>query len=155
MCLCACAQNLIYFKCVFSSVRACVLSRFSRVRLFETVWTVTCQAPPSMGLSRQEYWSEFPYPPLGDLPDPGIQPASPVSPALQAESLLLSHQGSRIHLYSNSNRFVCHARGTLHKTKLLFCRPGVSHTECTAQEIYWCAGLSEETKPKHTLFLIL
>ena len=155
MCLCACAQNLIYFKCVFSSVRACVLSRFSRVRLFETVWTVTYQAPPSMGLSRQEYWSEFPYPPLGDLPDPGIQPASPVSPALQAESLLLSHQGSRIHLYSNSNRFVCHASGTLHKTKLLFCRPGVGHTECTAQEIYWCAGLGEETKPKHTLFLIL
>ena len=41
----------------------------------------------SMGFSRQEYWSGLPYPPPGDLPDPGIKPASPVSPALQADSL--------------------------------------------------------------------
>ena len=49
-----------------------------------------------MGFSRQEYWSGLPYPPQGDLPDPGMEPASPVSPALQADSLLLSHQGSPI-----------------------------------------------------------
>ena len=49
----------------------------SRVQLFATPWTVACQAPPSMGFSRQEYWSGFPCPPPVDLPDPGIKPASP------------------------------------------------------------------------------
>ena len=42
---------------------ACMLSHFSRVRLFETPWTVACQALLSMGFSRQEYWSGFPCPP--------------------------------------------------------------------------------------------
>ena len=65
----------------------------SRVRLFATPWTVARQAPLSMGLSRQEYWSGLPFPPPGDLPDPGIELASPESPALQVDSLLLSHWG--------------------------------------------------------------
>ena len=56
----------------------------SRVRLFATPWTVACQAPPSMGFSRQEYWSGLPFPSTGDLPNPGIEPRSP---ALQADSL--------------------------------------------------------------------
>jgi len=47
-----------------------------------------------MGFSRQEYWSGWPFPPPGDLPDPGINPASPAAPALQVDSLLLSHWGS-------------------------------------------------------------
>ena len=51
---------------------ACVLSCFSCVQLFVTLWTVDHQAPLSMGFSRQEYWSGLPYPPPGDLPDPGI-----------------------------------------------------------------------------------
>ena len=45
--------------------------------LFMTPWTVACQDPLSMGIFRQEYWSELPFPPPGDLPDPGIEPASP------------------------------------------------------------------------------
>ena len=49
----------------------------SHVRLFATPWTVACQAPPSMGFSRQEYWSGLPFPSPGDLPDPGIEPGSP------------------------------------------------------------------------------
>ena len=49
----------------------------SRVQLFVTPWTVAYQAPPSMGFSRQEYWSGFPFPSPGDLPDPGIEPGSP------------------------------------------------------------------------------
>ena len=49
----------------------------SRVRLFETPWTVAYQAPPSTGFSRQEYWSELPFPSPGDLPYPGIEPRSP------------------------------------------------------------------------------
>ena len=49
----------------------------SRVQLFATPWTVAYQAPPSMGFSRQEYWSGFPFPSTGDLPNPGIEPGSP------------------------------------------------------------------------------
>ena len=49
------------------------------------LWTVACQAPQSMGFSRQEYWSGLPYLPPGDLPDPGIKPSFPGSSALQAE----------------------------------------------------------------------
>ena len=49
----------------------------SRVGLFATPWTVAYQAPPSMGLSRQEYWSGVPFPSPGHLPDPGIEPRSP------------------------------------------------------------------------------
>ena len=49
-----------------------------------TLWTVAHQAPPSMGFSRQEYWSGSPFPSPGDLPDPGIKPKSP---ALQADAL--------------------------------------------------------------------
>ena len=56
----------------------------SCVRLFVTPWTVAHQAPPSMGFSRQEYWSGLPFPSLGDLPNPGIKPRSP---ALQADAL--------------------------------------------------------------------
>ena len=55
---------------------ACMLSRFSRVQLFAMLWTVTHQAPLSMELSRQEYWSGLPGPTLGDFPDPGIKPMS-------------------------------------------------------------------------------
>ena len=49
----------------------------SRVRLVVTPWTAAYQAPPSMGFSRQEYWSGWPFPSPGDLPDPGIEPRSP------------------------------------------------------------------------------
>ena len=48
--------------------------------LFVTPWTVAHQAPLSMGFPRQEYWSGLPFPPPGNLPDPGIEPTSPVSP---------------------------------------------------------------------------
>ena len=56
----------------------------SRVQLFATPWTVAHQDPPSMGFSRQEYWSGLPFPSPGDLPDPGIESRSP---ALQADAL--------------------------------------------------------------------
>ena len=62
--------------------RTCLLSRFGRVRLFVAPWTVACQVPLSMGFSRQEYWSGLPFPSLGDLPDPGTEPTSLMSPAL-------------------------------------------------------------------------
>ena len=56
------------------------------VQLFATLWTIAHQAPLFMGFFRQEYWSGLPCPLPGDLPDPGIKPASPVFPALQADS---------------------------------------------------------------------
>ena len=59
-----------------------VLSHLSHVRLFATPWTVAHQAPPSMGFSRQEYWSGLPLSRPGHLPNPGIQPMSLKSPAL-------------------------------------------------------------------------
>ena len=49
----------------------------SHVRLFETPWTVAYQAPPSMGFSRQDYWSGLPFPSPGDLFNPGSEPMSP------------------------------------------------------------------------------
>ena len=59
----------------------CVLSRFSRVRLFVTPWTIACQAPLSKRFSRQEHWSGLLCPSPGDLPDPGIKPVSLTIPA--------------------------------------------------------------------------
>ena len=53
------------------------MKSLSRVRLFATPWTVAYQAPPSMGFSRQEYWSGLPFLSPGDLPDLGIEPISP------------------------------------------------------------------------------
>ena len=58
------------------------MKSLSCVRLFATPWTVARQAPLSMGLSRQEHWSGLPFPSQGDLSDPGIEPASLMSPAL-------------------------------------------------------------------------
>ena len=64
--------------------RLTVLSHFSSVGLFATLWAVACHAPLSMEFSRQEYWSRLPFPPPGDLPHPGIEPGSP---AWQVDSL--------------------------------------------------------------------
>ena len=58
-----------------------VLSCFSRVQLFVTLWTIAHQAPLSMKLSRQEYWSDALYPPAGDLPNPWVEPVTLTSPA--------------------------------------------------------------------------
>ena len=56
----------------------CVLRRFSQVQLLETLWTIACQASLSMKFFRKKYWSGLPC--LGDLPNPGIKPASLMSP---------------------------------------------------------------------------
>ena len=63
-------------------VHACMLSCFTRVQLFVTPWTVACQAPLSMGFSRQEYWSKLSCLLPGDLPDSRMEPMSLTSPAL-------------------------------------------------------------------------
>ena len=66
-----------------SCVGACVLSLFSHVQLFTTLWTVAHQAPLSMGFSGQEYWSGLPCPPLGDFPHPRIDTVSPAAPCIE------------------------------------------------------------------------
>ena len=76
----------------FHALRVCVLSRSVVSRLFATPWTVAHQAPLSVGFSRQEDQGGLPCPPPGDLPDPGIKPCLL---HWQADSLPLSHQGSR------------------------------------------------------------
>ena len=76
-------------------------SHFSCVYSCVTLWTVACQAPLSIGFSRQEYWSGFPCPAPGDLPDPGIEL---LSPALQADSLPLVPPGKPTHSINKSNR---------------------------------------------------
>ena len=60
------------------SVYVCMLSCFSCVQLFATLRTLAGKAPLSMGFSRQECWIGLPCPPPGNLPDPGIEPTSPV-----------------------------------------------------------------------------
>ena len=80
-----------------------MLSHFSCVQLFATLWTVACQAALCMGFLRQEYWSGLPCPSPGDLPDPGIKLAPPAAPTLQANSLWRSHWGSPIFPHSTPN----------------------------------------------------
>ena len=75
---------------MFSPNTLVKVKSLSHILLFETLWTVAYQAPPSMGFSRQEYWSGLPFPSPGDLPDPGIEPGSP---ALRAEALISEPPG--------------------------------------------------------------
>ena len=67
-----------------------MLSHYSRVRLFMRVWTVARQAPLSKGFPRQQHWSRLPFPPPGDLPDPGTGPLSMMSPALPGRFFITS-----------------------------------------------------------------
>ena len=92
--------GITWQKCQESSweslLCACELSHFSPVWLLVTPWTLAHQAPLCMGFSCQEYWSGLLCPPPGDLPYPGIEPASPVSPALQEDSSLAELLGKSL-----------------------------------------------------------
>ena len=87
-------NNSLFVKESDSQLMRVFYIAVSKKSLFVTPWTVVLQAPLSMGLSRQEYWSGLSFPTPGDLSDPGIEPTSLVSPALQVNSLPLSHWGS-------------------------------------------------------------
>ena len=71
-CIGRCSLNHWTTRQVPVIYRVCMLSRFSRVRLFVILWTVIHQGPLSMGFSRQEYWNGLPCPSPGALPNPGI-----------------------------------------------------------------------------------
>ena len=71
--------------------------------LFVTLWTVACQALLSIGFFRQEYWNGLSCPSPGDPPDAGIKSLSPAFPALQVDSLPLSHQEAHVSLLETRN----------------------------------------------------
>ena len=79
--LCVClGVGVIMGVCIYICLVmqfACVLSCFSHIQLFASLWTVACQVPLPVGFSRQEYWSGLLFPSPGDFPDPGIEPRSP------------------------------------------------------------------------------
>ena len=89
-----CREDIIKLVCVCTC---------SDVQHFGTSRAVAQQAPCSMEFSRQEYWSGLPFPPPGDLPDPGIKPVIFASPALHADSLPLPSPEKPIKLISKSN----------------------------------------------------
>ena len=99
---CCCSSCCTHFL-------ACRLSRLSNVRLLENRRTKVRQAPLSMGFSRQEYWSELPCPPPGDLPDPGIKPTSLMSPFT---SLICSYKNI-FHIFMQKRKV--HSLGTENK----------------------------------------
>ena len=94
----------------------CVLSRFSHVRLFVTLWTVARQAPLFMELSKQKYWSGLSFPSPWNIPDPGIKPWSPAS---QADSLPSESPGKIPYMvvYNKVHKNTTTCRGCVHVTK--------------------------------------
>ena len=102
---------ILHPPCLPPYLPVCMLSRFNRVQLFVTLWTVARQAPPSMGFSRQEYWSGLPCPPPGDHLDPGMKHMSLTSPALAGKfftlclsAYLVLPRFYELCLYKNPNR---------------------------------------------------
>ena len=91
-CTCISAQILclLWHSHTRWSVHVCLLSRFSRVQLFATLWTAACKPPLSTGFSRHKYWSGLQCPPLGALPNPAIKPMSLTSSALESEFFITS-----------------------------------------------------------------
>ena len=80
----------------------CVLSHFSRVWLFATLWTVARQTPLSMGFCRQEYWSGLPCPSPVDLPNPGMEPMSLTSPSLAGGFFITTATWEALKIYRPS-----------------------------------------------------
>ena len=123
MCVCVCVCVFMdsakweNFKCQMATKYLILMLKLvlSHIQLFETPWTVACQASLSMGFPKQEHWSGLPFSPPGNFPNPGIKSLSPLSPALLVDSLLLNHWGSTNfiliisykHIAVNSNQVNC------------------------------------------------
>ena len=83
------------------------MKSLNHVRLFVIPWTVAYHAPPSMGFSKQEYWSGLPFPSPEDLPKPGIEPGSLAAPALLADSFPNEPPGKlNAYTYSEVNSII-------------------------------------------------
>ena len=97
-----------YFFLMLEAILWCDMCVLRHVRLFVIACTAACQAPPSMAFFRQEYWSGLPFPVPGDLPDTGIETASPVSLYWQADSLPPNHLGSlTLHIFKLNYSLSC------------------------------------------------
>ena len=92
----------------------------SYVQLLVIPWTAACQAPLSVEISRQEYWSGLPFPPPGDLPDPGVKPASPASLALVARFFTTEPPGKPL-ITMAATITECSVPGTVLCTVRRFC----------------------------------
>ena len=98
-----------------------------------TPWTVACQAPLSVRFSRQEYWSGFPFTPPGDLPDAGIKPVSPVSPALAAGLFITVLPGEHLQASSHPGAAQHHgARQLEFKSRPCHLRAGAPPVTCSS-----------------------
>ena len=122
-------------------VCACMLSRFSLVRLFVTLWTLTRQTPLSMGFSKQEYWSGLPCLPPGDLPSPGIEPTSITSPALAGKSFTTSATWEAL------LKSVAHLLSWLSSNQAWFSYPCLAHSLAAMHVGFFCAALSPVAHP--------
>ena len=117
---CSCMKHFSHFTSVFrnqlilcvalhhsSSTQSLSCVQYCPIVHSSSVWTQALQTPLSMEFSRQEFWSGLPFPPSEDLPNPGIEPESPVSLVLQVCSLPLSHQGSQWCIAFRPSKMVC------------------------------------------------
>ena len=93
---CAIHSVLVSILCVCAKL-------LSRAQLSVTPWTVACPPPLSIACSRQDYWSGLPFPSPGDLPNPGIKPASPVAPVLAGRFLTTEPPGKPIYFIPSIN----------------------------------------------------
>ena len=113
--------------------------------LFVTLWTVAHQAPLSMGFSRKEYWSRLPCPSSGDLPNPGIEPKSLASPALQADSIPTEPPGKphhclKYHQYASASKSKTSpdiSLELLYSVPYLTTLPGLSHLRYRVAKMEW------------------
>ena len=95
------SKSLLFIHFMYGSVYlsiTCMLSHFSRVWLLVTLWTIAHQTPLSKGFSKQEDWSGLPHPPPEDLPNPGTELVSPISPAL-AGGFFTTSLSQEAHIY--------------------------------------------------------
>ena len=123
---------------------SCVRSCFSRVRLCATPWATAHQAPLSKGLSRQEYWSGLLCTPPGDLPHPGIEPASLKSPGL-ADRFFITSATTKKKKKQSSAPIHLHMFRQLQKSARET-KPGTA-----LQRLFWKVGLSSAEIPLQTL----
>ena len=88
------------FLHVYACMRVCLI-----VSCLATRWTIAHQAPMSVGFSRQDYWGGLPFPSPGDLPHPGIEPASPVPPALAGGFFTTGTPGKTFHTFTGHHLY--------------------------------------------------
>ena len=127
------------------------MKMLSCVHLFVTPWTVTRQAPLSMGFSRPDYWTGLPFPSAGDLSDPGIKLASGVSPRLQADSLPAEPSG-KSQLYNRS--VIYFLVKSILSFFLIQWRGDLSPTESEPSEVSFHPVFSEDVLSYYTLLLL-